>query len=89
MIDTEIFDLLYTHLEERSFNSVRNHLNSDAKYQEAMVLECELFQKYESLNFSKEQCPIIQQWTDAITARIAAYSAIMFHMEIQCCFSNV
>lgn len=45
MIDTEIFDLLYTHLEERTVNSVRDHLNSDTDYQEAMALECELFQK--------------------------------------------
>lgn len=89
MIDTEIFDLLYTHLEERTVNSVRDHLNSDADYQEAMALECELFQKYESLNLPKEQCRIIEQWTDAITVRNAAYSAVVFRMGMQCCFSNV
>lgn len=37
----------------------------------------------------KEQCRIIEEWTDAITARNAAYSAVVFRMGIQCCFSNV
>lgn len=40
IIDIEIFDLLYTHLEERNVNSVRDHLNSDADYQDAMTKEC-------------------------------------------------
>lgn len=49
MIDTEIFNLLYTHLEKRTVNSVRDHLNSDTDNQEAIALECEFFQKYESI----------------------------------------
>lgn len=89
MIDTEIFDLLYTHLEERTVNSVRDHLNSDADYQDAMTKECELYQKYESLNLPKEQCLIIEEWADAITARNAAYSAVVFRMGMQCCFSLI
>lgn len=87
MIETEIFDLLYTYLEERTVNSVGNRLNSDADYQDAMTKECELYQKYESLNLPKEQCLIIEEWTDAITARYAAYSAVVFRMGLQCCFS--
>lgn len=87
MIDPEIFDLLYTHLEERTVNSVRDNLNSDADYQDSMTKECELYQKYESLNLPKEQCRIIEELTDAITARNAAYSAVVFRMGMQCCFS--
>lgn len=82
-----IFDLLYTHLEEHTVNSVHDHLNSDADYQDVMTKECELFQKYENLNLPKEQCLIIEEWTDAITARNAAYSAVVFRMGMQCCFS--
>lgn len=84
MINTKLFDLLYTHLEERSFNNVRNQPNSDSDYQEAMSKECELYQKYESLNLPKEQCLIIEEWTDAITAKNAAYSAVVFRMGVPC-----
>lgn len=87
MIDTEIFDLLYTHLEERTINNVRKQLNADPDYQDAAEKECEFYQQYESLNLSKEQCRIIEQWTDSITARNAAYSAVVFRMGMQCCFS--
>lgn len=87
MIDTEIFDLLYTHLEERTVNNVRDQLNSVANYQEAMSKECELYQEYENLNLPKEHCQIIEQWTDSITARNAAYSSVVFRMGMQCCFS--
>lgn len=87
MIDTEIFDLLYTHLEERTANNMRDYLNSDASYQESMTKECEYFQKYESLNLPKEQCRIIEHWTDVTTARNSAYSAVVFRMGMQCCFS--
>lgn len=61
MIDTKIFDLLYAHLEERTVNNVRDQLNSDADYQEAMSTECELYQDYENLNLPKELCQIIEQ----------------------------
>lgn len=89
MIDTETFDLLYTHLEKRTINSVRDNLNSDANYQYAMTKKCDFYQKYENLNLPKEQCLFIEEWTDAITSRNATYSAIVFRMGMQCCFSNV
>lgn len=59
----------------------------DADYQEAMSKECELHQEYENLNLPKEHCQIIEQWTDSITARNAAYSSVVFRMGMQCCFS--
>jgi len=79
--------LLYNHLEERHSGNVREYLNSDTDYQEALAKECEFFQQYESLNLSKEQCLIIERWGEAITARNGAYSAIIFRMGMQCCFS--
>ena len=87
MIEHKIFDLLYTYLEQRSGNNVRDQLNADSDYQKAIAEECALYQKYENLNLSKEQCSIIEDWTDAITARNAAYSMVVFRMGMQCCFS--
>ncbi|MDD3205237.1 MAG: hypothetical protein PHS74_05820 [Lachnospiraceae bacterium] len=87
MIDNKIFDLLYTYLEQRSGNNVRNQLNADSDYQKAIAEEYVLYQKYVNLNLSKEQCSIIEDWTDAITARNAAYSMVVFRMGMQCCFS--
>lgn len=87
MLDTEIFDLLYTHLEERSVNNVRDQLNADHDYQDAETEECELYQAYEKLGLPETQCKIIEHWTEAINAKNAAYSAIVFRMGMQCCFS--
>lgn len=53
MINTKLFDLLYTHLKEHTVNNVRDQLDSDADYQEAMSKECELYQEYENLNLPK------------------------------------
>lgn len=87
MIGKEIFDLLYTHLEERPVNNLCDQLDFDADYQEAKTKECELNQQYENLNLPKEQCKIIEQWAESITARNAAYSAVVFRMGMQCCYS--
>ncbi|SHN05773.1 hypothetical protein SAMN02746066_04647 [Anaerosporobacter mobilis DSM 15930] len=87
MIDTKIFDMLYSYLEERSDNNVRSQLNADPEYQNALAEECELYQKYENLNLSKEQCKVIENWVDAVTAQNSTYSAVLFRMGMQCCFS--
>lgn len=36
MINTDFFQLLYAHLEERSFNNVYEQLKQDEEYQEAL-----------------------------------------------------
>ncbi|WOO36590.1 hypothetical protein R2R35_22815 [Anaerocolumna sp. AGMB13020] len=87
MIDTKIFDMLYSYLEERSDNNVRSQLNADPEYQNALAEESELYQKYETLNLSKEQCKIIERWVDAVTTTNSIYSAVLFRMGMQCCFS--
>ena len=88
MIDTKIFDMLYSYLEERSDNNnVRSQLNVDPEYQNALAEEYELYQKYENLNLSKEQCKVIENWVDAITVQNSIYSSLLFRMGMQCCFS--
>ena len=87
MIDTKIFDMLYSYLEERSDNNVRSQLNADTEYQKALTKECECYQQYENLNLSEEQCKVIEKWVDAVTATNSAYSAVIFRMGMQCCFS--
>lgn len=87
MRDTKIFDMLYSYLEERSDNNVGNQLNTDTEYQKALTEECELYQQYENLNLSKEQCKIVEDWVDAVSATNSAYSSVIFRMGMQCCFS--
>lgn len=87
MINTDFFDLLYTQLEERPVNNVLENLKLDANYQEALQAECDIYQQYESLNLPKEQEKIVERLTEAITAKNAAYSAVVFRMGMQCCFS--
>ena len=87
MINTSFFQLLYTHLEERSFNNVYEKLKQEEAYQEALRAERMLFEQYEGLELSEEQCKVIEQWTDAIHAKNAAYSMVIFRMGMQCCFS--
>lgn len=87
MINTDIFDLLYSQLEEGRVNKVLENLKADVDYQEALQEECAIYQQYESLNLTKEQDKIVEAWGDAITARNGAYSAVIFRMGMQCCFS--
>lgn len=87
MIDTKIFDMLYSYQEERADNNVRSQLNADPKYQNALEEECNLYQQYENLNLSEEQCKVIENWVDAVTTTNSAYSAVIFRMGMQCCFS--
>lgn len=87
MIDTKIFDMLYSYLEERSDNNIHSQLNADHVYQSALEEECELYQQYENLNLSEEQCKIIEDWVDAVSATNSAYSSVTFRMGMQCCFS--
>lgn len=87
MIDTKIFDLLYSYLEERSDNNVQSQLNTDSDYQKVLTEECECYQQYENLNLPNEQCKIIEDWVDAVTTTNSAYSSVIFRMGMQCCFS--
>ncbi|WP_123607863.1 hypothetical protein [Mobilisporobacter senegalensis] len=81
------FQLLYTHLEERSFNNVYEQLKQDEEYQEALRAENMLFEQYEGLELLEEQRKVIEQWTDAVRAKNTTYSMVIFLMGIQCCFS--
>ena len=89
MIDTKIFDILYSYLEERADNNVRSQLNADPEYQNALEEECNLYQQYENLNLSKEQRKIIENWLNAVTTTNSAYSAVIFRIGMQCCFSLI
>ena len=41
----------------------------------------------QQLNLSDEQRKVIMQWIDAIQAQESAYTAVVFRMGMQCCFS--
>ena len=87
MIDTKIFDMLYSYLEERFDNNVRSQLNADTEYQKALTEECECYQQYENLNLSEGQCKVIENWVDAVTTTNSTYSSVIFRMGMQFCFS--
>lgn len=87
MIDTNIFQLLYNHLEERHYNNFYQNAKQDANYLKATMLENELNDQYENLDLSDEQKNVIMQWIDAIHAQKAAYTVVTFRMGMQCCFS--
>ena len=87
MMDMDIFQLLYNHLEERHYNNICQNAKQDANYLKATVLENELNAEYEKLNLSDEQQNVIMQWIDAIHAQEAAYTIVAFRMGMQCCFS--
>ena len=87
MMDMDIFQLLYNHLEERHYNNICQNTKQDANYLKATVLENELNAEYEKLNLSDEQQNVIMQWIDAIHAQEAAYTIVAFRMGMQCCFS--
>ena len=59
MMDMDIFQLLYNHLEERHYNNICQNAKQDANYLKATVLENELNAEYEKLNLSDEQQNVI------------------------------
>lgn len=87
MMNTDFFQLLCTHLEERSFNNVYEQLKQDEEYQEVLRAENMLFEQYDGLELLEEQRKVIEQWTDAVHAKNSAYSMVIFRMRMQCCFS--
>lgn len=87
MMDMDFFQLLYNHLEERHYNNFYQNVRLDADYLKATLQENELNEQYEKLNLSDEQRNVIMQWIDAIHAQESAYSAVVFRMGMQYCFS--
>ena len=49
--------------------------------------ETELSEQYKKLDLSDEQQKIITQWIDSIQAQESAYTAVVFRMGMQFCFS--
>lgn len=87
MMNMDIFQLFFNYLEERPYNNIHQNVKQDADYLEATMKENELNAQYEKLNLSDDQQKIIVQWIDAIQAQNSAYTAIVFRMGMQFCFS--
>ncbi len=51
--------------------------------------ENELNEQYKKLDLSDEQRRIITQWIDTIQAQNSAYTAVVFRMGMQFCFSLI
>lgn len=60
MMNTVFFQLLYTHLEERSFNNVYEQLKQDEEYRESLRAKNMLFEQYEGLELLEEQRKVIK-----------------------------
>lgn len=81
------FSTVLNYLEERPYNNVYQNVKQDTDYLEAAKKETELSQQFKELDLSDEQRKIIMQWTDAIQAQESAYTAVVFRMGMQLCFS--
>ena len=83
----DFFNLLYNYLEERQQNNISQNVRKDADYLKATHQEQKLRSQYENLNLSDEQRTVILDWIDAITDQNEAYTAVVFRMGMQFCFS--
>ena len=86
-MNMDIFQLFFNYLEERPYNNVCQNVNQDADYLEATMQKTKLNDQYKKLDLSDEQRTIIMQWIDTIQAQESAYTAVVFRMGRQCCFS--
>lgn len=86
-MNMDIFQLFFNYLKERPYNNIHQNVKQDADYLEAVMRENELNEQYKRLNLSDEQHKVITQWMDAIQAQESAYTAVVFHMGMQLCFS--
>ena len=89
MMNMDIFQLFFNYLEERPYNNVYQNMKQDSDYLEATTKETELSQQFKELDLSDEQRRIIIQWTDAIQAQESAYTAVVFRLGMQSCFSHM
>lgn len=89
IMNMDIFQLCFNYLEERPYNNIHQNVQQDADYLEAAIQENKLNEQYQKLNLSDEQRKVIMQWTDAIQAQESAYTAVVFRMGMQLCFSLI
>ncbi|MDE5907386.1 MAG: hypothetical protein K2H52_01345 [Lachnospiraceae bacterium] len=87
MMDMDIFQLFFNYLEERPYNNIYQNVNQDVNYLEATMQENKINDQCKKLDLSDEQRKVIMQWIDAIQAQESAYTAVVFRMGMQCCFS--
>jgi len=81
------FQLHFNHLEKQAYDNIYQNMKQDTDRLQDTMLENELNEQYEKLNLSDQQRNVIMQWIDAIHAQELAYSAVVFRMGMQCCFS--
>ncbi len=86
-MNMDIFQLFLNYLTERHHNNIYQNVKQDIDYLEATMKENELNGQYKKLDLSDEQRKVIMQWTDAIQAQESAYTAVVFRMGMQLCFS--
>ena len=86
-MEHDFFHLIYTYLEERTTDNVRDNLDSDEYYQESKEKENNYYEEYHELDLPKEQLKIIGNWVDAMQRSNSAYTAVVFRMGMQYSFS--
>ena len=89
MRDLNLFQLLYSYLEERRVNGICENLKKDTEYLKSKQVEAECCKQYDSLDLTEEQRIIIGKWIDSINALNCAYTEVVFRMAMQCCFSLI
>lgn len=87
MMNMDIFKLFFNYLEERPCNNIHQNVMQDADYLEATIQENKLNEQCKKLDLSDEQRKVVMQWIDSIQAQESAYTAVVFRMGMQCCFS--
>ncbi len=89
VMNIDIFQLFLNYLTERHHNNIYQNIHQDVNYLEATMKENELNEQYKKLDLSDEQRRIITQWIDTIQAQNSAYTAVVFRMGMQFCFSLI
>lgn len=87
MMNMDIVQLFFNFLEERPYDNIHQNIKQNADYLETTIQENKFNEKYQQLDLSNEQKKVIMQCTDAIQAQESAYTAVVFRMGMQFCFS--
>lgn len=85
-MNIDFWNLLYTHLEERRYDSIHQNAMQDADYLKFSQQEQKFNDPYNNLDLSDEQRKVTNHWIDAIHVQDEAYTAVVFRMAMQCCF---
>lgn len=87
MMNTDIFQLFFNYLEERSYNNIHQNVKQDADYLKSAIQENKLHEQYKKawlIGWAEKNHNVVDRFHPVTES---TYTAVVFRMGMQFCFS--